>query len=118
MVAGDYTYGVGGYLRDADKLTQQEKALFLAAVQTVSHTGEAELNRYDNFYFFTPDTRVVMFGPRRPDRLAYYRQKAPPTFDMSGEEMALLTLPQQNPQRVMKCTKLRKVLSGPQRSGG
>jgi hypothetical protein len=61
-IDGDYTYGVGGYLRDADKLTPQQKALFLAATQVVSHTGEAELNRYDNFYFFTPDTRLVMFG--------------------------------------------------------
>jgi signal transduction histidine kinase/ActR/RegA family two-component response regulator len=117
MVAGDYTYGVGGYLRDADTLTQQQKALFLAAVQVVSHIGEAELNRYDNFYFFTPDTRLVMFGPRRPDRLMYYRHNAPPTFDVSGEEMTLLTLPQQNPQRVMKCTKLRKMLSDPSGRG-
>ena len=117
MVAGDYTYGIGGFLRDADTLTQQQKALFVAAVQTVSHTGEAELNRYDNFYFFTPDTRLVMFGPRRADRLTYYRQKAPPTFDVSGEEMTMLTLPQQNAQRVMKCTKLRKVLSDPSGRG-
>ena len=117
MVDGDYTYGVGGYLRDADKLTPRQKALFLAAAQVVSHTGEAELNRYDNFYFFTPDTRLVMFGPRRPDRLTYYRHKAPPTFDVSGEEMTLLTLPQQNRERVMKCTKLRKLLSDPSGRG-
>ena len=117
VVEGDYTYGIGGYLRDADKLTPQQKALFLAATQVVSHTGEAELNRYDNFYFFTPDTRLVMFGPKRPDRLMYYREKAPPTFDVSGEEMTLLTLPQQNPQRVMKCTKLRKLLSDPSGRG-
>jgi signal transduction histidine kinase/CheY-like chemotaxis protein len=117
MVAGDYTYGVGGYLRDADALTPQQKALFLAAAQVVSHTGEAELNRYDNFYFFTPDTRLVMFAPRRPDRLTYYRHKAPPNFDVSGEEMTLLTLPQQNPQRTMKCTKLRKLLSDPSGRG-
>jgi len=117
VVDGDYTYGVGGYLRDADTLTPQQKALFLAATQVVSHTGEAELNRYDNFYFFTPDTRLVMFGPRRPDRLTYYRHKAPPTFDVSGEEMTLLTLPQQNRERVMKCTKLRKLLSDPSGRG-
>lgn len=117
MVDGDYTYGVGGYLRDAEKLTPRQKALFLAAAQVVSHTGEAELNRYDNFYFFTPDTRLVMFGPRRPDRLTYYRHKAPPTFDVSGEEMTLLTLPQQNRERVMKCTKLRKLLSDPSGRG-
>ncbi|WP_132088036.1 ATP-binding protein [Caulobacter sp. BK020] len=117
MVDGDYTYGVGGYLRRADKLTPAQKALFLAATQVVSHTGEAELNRYDNFYFFTPDTRLVMFGPRRPDRLTYYRHKAPPTFDVSGEEMTLLTLPAQNSERVMKCTKLRKLLSDPSGRG-
>jgi signal transduction histidine kinase/CheY-like chemotaxis protein len=117
VVDGDYTYGIGGYLRDADKLTPQQKALFLAATQVVSHTGEAELNRYDNFYFFTPDTRLVMFGPKRPDRLMYYREKAPPTFDVRGEEMTLLTLPQQNPQRLMKCTKLRKLLSDPSGRG-
>ncbi|WP_165188885.1 ATP-binding protein [Caulobacter soli] len=117
VVDGDYTYGIGGYLRDADKLTQQQKGLFLAVTQVVSHTGEAELNRYDNFYFFTPETRLVMFGPKRPDRLMYYRQKAPPSFDVSGEEMTLLTLPPQNPQRVMRCTKLRKLLSDPSGRG-
>jgi signal transduction histidine kinase/ActR/RegA family two-component response regulator len=117
VVDGDYTYGIGGYLKNADHLTQQQKALFLAATQVVSHTGEAELNRYDNFYFFTPDTRLVMFAPRRPDRLTYYRHKAPATFDVSGEEMTLLTLPKHNAERVMKCTKLRKLLSDPSGRG-
>jgi signal transduction histidine kinase/ActR/RegA family two-component response regulator len=117
VVDGDYTYGIGAYLRDADTLTQQQKALFLAAMQVVSHTGEAELNRYDNFYFFTPETRLVMFGPKRADRLAYYRHSAPPTLDISGEEMTQLTLPGRNPQRVMKCTKLRKLISDPSGRG-
>jgi signal transduction histidine kinase/ActR/RegA family two-component response regulator len=117
MFQGVYTYGVGGYLRDADTMTPEEKALILAATQVVSHTGEAELNRYDNFYFFTPDTRLVMFGPKRPDRLAYYRHNAPPTLDIRGEEMAQLTLPEHNRQRVMKCTKLRKLISDPSGRG-
>ena len=117
VVDGDYTYGIGGLLTHADRMTPQQKALMLAATQVVSHTGEAELNRYDNFYFFTPDTRLVMFGPRRPDRLTYYRHKAPANFDVSGEEMTLLTLARQNPQRVMKCTKLRKLLSDPSGRG-
>ncbi|CAN5218214.1 ATP-binding protein [soil metagenome] len=117
VVDGDYTYGIGGYLRDADKLTQPQKALILAATQVVSHTGEAELNRYDNFYFFTPETRLVMFGPKRADRLMYYRHKAPATLDIRGEEMTLLTLPQQNRERTIKCTKLRKLLSDPSGRG-
>jgi signal transduction histidine kinase/ActR/RegA family two-component response regulator len=117
MVDGDYVYGVGGYLPREKALTQAEKALFLAATQVVAHTGEAELNRYDNFYFFTPATRLVMFGPKRADRLRYYRHDAPPALDISGEEMTLLTLPEHNRQRVMKCTKLRKLISDPSGRG-
>ncbi|MBO9547522.1 MAG: hybrid sensor histidine kinase/response regulator, partial [Caulobacter sp.] len=33
LVGGQYTYGVGAYLRDADKLTPAQKALMLAAAQ-------------------------------------------------------------------------------------
>ena len=83
----------------------------------MANTGEAELNRYDNFYFFTPDTRLVMFGPRRPDRLSYYRVNAPNSLNISGEEMTLLTLPENNGDRVMKCTKLRKLISDPSGRG-
>ena len=116
-VNGAYVYGIGGYLPREATLSDQEKALYLAAAQVVAHTGEAELNRYDNFYFFTPETRLVMFGPRRPDRLLYYRQTAPTDLDISKEEMMLLTLPAQNPARVMKCTKLRKLISDPSGRG-
>ncbi|MGR4863009.1 ATP-binding protein [Caulobacter sp. LARHSG274] len=117
VVDGTYTYGIGGYLKHEAELTPAQKMMFVAAAHVVAHTGEAELNRYDNFYFFTPDTRLVMFGPRRPDRLTYYRHNAPPTLDISHEEMAQLTLPATNPKRVMKCTKLRKLISDPSGRG-
>ncbi len=117
VVDGTYTYGIGGYLKHEAELTPAQKMMFVAATHVVAHTGEAELNRYDNFYFFTPDTRLVMFGPRRPDRLTYYRHNAPPTLDISREEMNQLTLPATNPKRVMKCTKLRKLISDPSGRG-
>ncbi|MDB5457796.1 MAG: integral rane sensor hybrid histidine kinase, partial [Caulobacter sp.] len=116
-MGGQYVYGMAGYLPRADQLTRDQKALFVAAAQVVAHTGEAELNRYDNFYFFTPDTRLVMFGPKRPDHLLYYRQTAPPELDISHEEMTELTLPAANPRRVMMCTRLRKLISDPSGRG-
>jgi hypothetical protein len=116
-MGGQYTYGMAGYLPRAEQLTRDQKALFVAAAQVVAHTGEAELNRYDNFYFFTPDTRLVMFGPKRPDHLLYYRQTAPPELDISHEEMTELTLPAANPRRVMMCTRLRKLISDPSGRG-
>jgi hypothetical protein len=93
------------------------EGLFVAATQVVAHTGEAELNRYDNFYFFTPNTRLVMFGPQSarqadvlssqgPADLRHQRRGDDPP-DPAGAE----------PERVMKCTKLRKLMSDPSGRG-
>jgi signal transduction histidine kinase/ActR/RegA family two-component response regulator len=112
-----YVYGVGGYLPNADAMSLTEQQLFVAATDVVAATGEAQIRHYDNFYFFTPRTRMVMFGPHRPDKLLYYRRDAPPSLDISQEEMTLLTLPENNPDRVMKCTKLRRLISDPSGRG-
>ena len=112
-----YVYGIGGYLPDADAMSLPEQQLFVAATDVVAATGEAGIRHYDNFYFFTPRTRMVMFGPHRPDKLLYYRRDAPPSLDISQEEMTLLTLPENNPDRVMKCTKLRRLISDPSGRG-
>ena len=37
-----------------------------AAFSVVSDFGQAAHIDYDNFYFFTPATRVAIFGPDRP----------------------------------------------------
>ena len=110
---GDYTYGMGAFLADGRHVTPQQKALFVASMQIVSMAGEAQHSRYDNFYMFTPDNRLVVYGPDRDDRLIYYRQDAPATLDFRSEEMTELTRPRANPARVMKCTKLRKLMSDP-----
>ena len=110
---GAFMYGMGAFMADGADVTPQQKALFVAALQTVSLAGEAQHSRYDNFYMFTPDNRLVMYGPDRDDRLVYYRETAPATLDFRKEEMTELTLPGVNPARMMKCTKLRKLMSDP-----
>ena len=116
-IGNRYIYGIGGYLPYADSMSAAEQALFVAATDVVAAAGETESRHYDNFYFFTPRTRLVMFGPQRPDKLLYYRRDAPPTLSISGEEMTQLTLPENNPERVMKCTKLRRLISDPSGRG-
>lgn len=108
-----YVYGIGGFLPDAKTLRPADKALFASALEVVASTGETEIHHYDNFYFFTPETRMVMFGPKRADRLLYYRRDALPTLDIRGEEMTQISLPAANPGRGMKCTKLRRLISDP-----
>jgi signal transduction histidine kinase/ActR/RegA family two-component response regulator len=116
-IGNRYIYGVGGYLPQADTMSLPEQELFVGATDVVAATGEVEIRHYDNFYFFTPKTRLVMFGPNRPDKLQFYRRDAPPTLNIEKEEMTLLTLPENNPDRVMKCTKLRRLISDPSGRG-
>jgi signal transduction histidine kinase/ActR/RegA family two-component response regulator len=107
---GDYIYGVGAFIRDGAHVPMQEKKLMVAAFHVVNHFGESVVRAYDNFYFYTPGTRLVMFGPNRPDKLMFYRHTAPADLDVSGEQMVRITLPAANPTRAIRCTTLQRLL--------
>ncbi len=107
---GERVYGMGAFLPHPGELTPKEKATLAAAYTIVSDFGQAEHASYDNFYFFTPGTRLVMFGPDRPDHLMFYRHDAPPSLDISKEDMAKITLPAADPQRVTRCTALQRLI--------
>jgi signal transduction histidine kinase/ActR/RegA family two-component response regulator len=108
---GEYVYGMGAYIGEPDKMTRREKTALVAAFPLVSQFGEAVRRDYDNFYFFTPPaTRLVMYGPDRPDHLTFYRHDAPPDLDIRGYEMTYLTFPDQDPARVTRCTSLQRLV--------
>jgi len=109
-VEGHHTYGMGGFIKDAGAMSLDEKKALVAAYSVVSEFGQSMHADYDNFYFFTPKTRLVMFGPDRPDRLMFYRHDAPPTLDVSGEEMARITLPANDPSHATRCTNLQRLI--------
>jgi signal transduction histidine kinase/CheY-like chemotaxis protein len=109
--AGSYIYGVGAMIGKADQLPADQKKALVAAFRLVAEFGQAAHNDYDNFYFFTPpETRLVIFGPDRPDRLMFYRHEAPADLDISKEEMSSLTTPAQDPGRVTRCTNLQRLV--------
>jgi signal transduction histidine kinase/ActR/RegA family two-component response regulator len=108
-----FVYGIGAFLSRAKDLRPEDRSLYLSALDVVAATGEAEIGHYDNFYFFTPDMRLMMFGPRRSDRLMFYRKDAPASLSIIHEEIAQLVLPENNPERIMKCTKLRRMITDP-----
>ncbi len=110
MADGDYIYGVGAFIADGANVPLEEKKALVAAYHVAPHFGEALVTRYDNFYFFTPSTRLVMFGPNRPDRLMFYRQHAPADMSIAHEQMSRITLPTQNPARVIRCTTLQRLI--------
>jgi signal transduction histidine kinase/CheY-like chemotaxis protein len=108
---GSYIYGVGAMIGKADRLPPEQKKALVAAFELVANFGQAAQKDYDNFYFFTPpETRLVIFGPDRPDRLMFYRHEAPADLDISKEEMSSLTTPGQDPNRVTRCTNLQRLI--------
>jgi signal transduction histidine kinase/CheY-like chemotaxis protein len=113
--SGRWIYGMGSYVGQARNATPAEMKTLTAAFSVVSDFGQAAHSDYDNFYFFTPGaTRLVMFGPDRPDRLMFYRQHAPATLDISKEEMANITLPANDPARATRCTNLQRLIQDTQ----
>ncbi|WP_372782702.1 ATP-binding protein [Phenylobacterium sp.] len=108
---GDYTYGMGAFIGRANDVPPEEMKALVAAFKLVGDFGQAARRDYDNFYFFTPwQTRLVMYGPDRPDHLMFYRHDAPADLSIAGEEMAKVTLPQFDPQRVTRCTNLQRLI--------
>src|SRR5262249_38600615 len=71
---------------------------------------------YDNLYFYTPHTRIVIYGPDRADRLTFYRETAPADLDVDREDVGQIVLPQNNPERRTRCTALRALVSEPENS--
>jgi signal transduction histidine kinase/CheY-like chemotaxis protein len=108
---GDYTYGLGALLTSAKTATPDEMRALVAAFRLVSDFGQAAGHDYDTLYFFTANpTRLVMYGPSRPDRLMGYRHDAPASFSVAGEEMSRITLPDADPSRATRCTNLQRLV--------
>ena len=107
---GGRIYGIGAFISQAEAVPPEELAVLVASLSVVSELGQATGPDIDNFYFFTPSTRLVMYGPDRPDRLMFFRELAPATLDVSGEEMTQITLPASNPRGETRCTRLQRLV--------
>ena len=104
-------YGMAAFIHDGIHVPMQDKRYLLAAVDVVYDYGHTGFALSDNFYFFTPRQDLVMFGPRRPDRLMYYRRTAPANLSVASQEISRVALPAVDPERTMRCTGLQRVVS-------
>lgn len=107
---GEPVFGMGAFISDGEQVSADERRLLVAAWQVVGQFGEAQLGFNDNFYFHTPDDRLLMFAPLRDDRLSFYRETAPAKFSFANEDLVRVTLPGNNPERLTRCTGLRRLL--------
>jgi signal transduction histidine kinase/CheY-like chemotaxis protein len=111
LQGGSWIYGMGALVGDARNLPREEKRALVASFELVSSFGEAARKDYDNFYFFVPPkTRLVIYGPDRPDKLMFYRHEAPADLDISKEEMSSITLRENDPYGLTRCTNLQRLI--------
>ena len=107
---GGRVYGVGAFLGRAKEMTPEERIVLASAFPIVARYGQAAHGDYDNFYFFAPRTRLVMFGPDRPDHLMFYRRTAPADLDIGKQEISRLVSPAADPMGETRCTSLQRLL--------
>lgn len=105
-------YGLTAFMSGPEP-TAEEKILLLGVRRVVQGSGEAFRSRFDNFYYFSPSNRLIMFSPDRPEKLSYYRDKAPSELSFRETEMMKITLPENNADHRTRCTKLLPLLSDP-----
>ncbi len=107
---GRLVYGVGAFIGHGSSLAEPEKRALVSALPIVSTFGPAAHGDYDNFYFYTPRTQLVMFGPDRPDHLMFYREQAPPSLDISDQDTVRFILPKADPTAEIRCTSLQRLV--------
>ncbi|HCS17410.1 MAG TPA: hypothetical protein DIW45_06165, partial [Erythrobacter sp.] len=63
----------------------------------------------ESLYFFSPANDLLIYAPRRPDELMFYRTAAA-DFDFQNAEFSRITSPEENPEGELSCTSLQTPL--------
>ncbi|MEM0929224.1 MAG: ATP-binding protein [Pseudomonadota bacterium] len=103
---GQRTYGMAAFIPRADELTYQDKALLIAAYETVRTFGPSLSGQFDNFWFFTTRGDVIIFAPNRANQLLSYRRDLPADWDFSSAPIVHAIMPDRNPERRLVCSGL------------
>jgi signal transduction histidine kinase/AmiR/NasT family two-component response regulator len=112
-LGGDRFYGLTAFLGHGADFTDDDKRLIMAITRVVHASGEANRAIFDNFYFATPNGRLVMFAPDHPEKMAFYSRDAPADLKLATMDLVQMSLPQNNPRLDTGCTKLTPLLTDP-----
>jgi signal transduction histidine kinase/CheY-like chemotaxis protein len=112
-LGGDRLYGLTAFLGHGGDFTVQDKRLIMAITRVVHASGEANRAIFDNFYFATPNSRLVMFAPDHPEKMTFYNHDAPANLRLATMDLVQMSLPQNNPRLDTGCTKLTPLLTDP-----
>lgn len=103
--------GTGAIIPSTIEVDEEKERLLTSALLVSVQLGQAYYPELLSYYFFTPDSAVLIRAPSRENRLNFYRENAPHNFDIRNRELARVTSVEANPNREFRCTTLRPLLS-------
>lgn len=98
--------GIGGFLAPPEP-EGERRAAILAAFETLRQMANGLPSRIESLYFFSATNDLLIYAPRRPDELSFYRS-APADFGFQDSEFSRITAPSENPDGKLRCTSLQR----------
>lgn len=101
--------GIGAFISGENVSKERRKAI-LAAYDTMRAMAEGLGPSIESLYYFSTNNDLLMYAPRREDKLKFYRSSAPADLNFQDREFSLITSPSANPSGEMRCTSLTQIL--------
>lgn len=103
--------GAGAIIPNGSGLSEDRKQLLTKAMLVAAQVGNAYYPEPLSYYFFTPQSELLIRAPDREDNLRFYRKEASNDFDLSNTELFRVTSQEENPDRNFRCTSLQPLVS-------
>jgi PAS domain S-box-containing protein len=102
-----------GFIPNGATMPEGRVRTLLASFDAIRSVSGGMAPDLSSLYFFSTDNDVIIHALNRPDKLGFYRQTAPASFDFQDTNVAEIMKPANNPQRVIRCTDLEPAAFDP-----
>ena len=100
-------HGIGALIPTAAPMTEERRRVIVSAALALIRIAPSFEADIESLWFFTPSDDLIIFAPRRPDKLEYYRKTAPGDLSLSSIATFLYSITyEHNPNGVTQCTPL------------
>lgn len=102
-----------GFIPNGAAMPDSRVRTLLASFDAIRSVSGGMAPDLTSLYYFSTDNDVIIHALDRPDKLGFYRQTAPASFDFQDTNVAEIMKPANNPQRQMRCTDLEPAAFDP-----
>ncbi len=94
-------------------ITPDRKRILVASILSLSRVAPSYRDTLESLWFFSPEHDIIIFAPKRENKLLYYRKTAPPDLSFEDAPFAILARPINNPEGITRCSDLDTFQNSP-----